>query len=367
MLDRFGVDRDGLLVWGRVQESKSAAAQYQANVYQGSEEDPALLQWAGSGVYETRLYLIASGASRRVVTRYSEWLSRQGSRGERRLYVYPMAAEGAKGSLPRIEELRISVDLSRSGAKSLRSGMGGQRDGQLMVVKAFDVVPRADFALELLDDGQPALTAYRTRHVLGERDAENDDALELARETSRPSPTIWRSRCVRQRASSRRRRESISRSSSTRVRGHRGLGVVVVARDRGGVARAPRAGRSRRALDGGRLAPARDGRQRGSSRGSIANSASAGSRGSPRWSAVAPRISARCSPRQRAGSIRLVAGPSCTSATARPRSASSRPSAARPFGAIVAEYALAGGRGRQSAEHRAARDAGARRAGRASG
>jgi tetratricopeptide (TPR) repeat protein len=185
VLERFGVDRDGLLVWGRVQESKSAAAQYQANVYQGSEEDPALLQWAGSGVYETRLYPIASGASRRVVTRYSEWLSRQGSRGERRLYVYPMAAEGAKASLPRIEELRISVDLSRSGAKSLRSGMGGQRDGQLMVVKAFDVVPRADFALELLDDGQPALTAYRTRHVLGERDAENEDALERARETSK--------------------------------------------------------------------------------------------------------------------------------------------------------------------------------------
>jgi Ca-activated chloride channel family protein len=67
----------------------------------------------------------------------------------------------------------------------LRSGMGGQRDGQLMVVKAFDVVPRADFALELLDDGQPALTAYRTRHVLGERDAENEDALERARETSK--------------------------------------------------------------------------------------------------------------------------------------------------------------------------------------
>src|SRR5689334_24811129 len=30
-----------------------------------------------------------------------------------------------------------------------------------------------------------ALTAYRTRHVLGERDAENEDALERARETSK--------------------------------------------------------------------------------------------------------------------------------------------------------------------------------------
>ncbi len=185
VLDRFGVDRDGLLVWGRVQESQSAAAQYQANVYQGSEEDPALLQWVGAGVYESRLYPIASGASRRVVTRYSEWLSRQGSRGERRLYVYPMAAEGAKGSLPRIEELRISVDLSRSGARSVRSGMDGQRDGQRMVVKAYDVVPRADFALELFDEGQPALTAYRTRHVLGERDAADPDALSLMREASK--------------------------------------------------------------------------------------------------------------------------------------------------------------------------------------
>jgi len=184
VLERFGVDRGGLLVWGRVQESKSAEVQYESNVYQGSEEDPALLSWSGAGVYETRLYPIASGATRRVVTRYSEWLPRQGARGERRLYVYPMAAEGAKASLPRIEELRVTVDLSRSGAKSVRSGMGGQRDGELVVVKAFDVVPRADFALELFDDGQPALAAYRTRHVLSERDAPDRAALELAREAS---------------------------------------------------------------------------------------------------------------------------------------------------------------------------------------
>jgi hypothetical protein len=35
-LHRFGVDRDGEVVWGRVKEKQAAAAQYQANVYQGS-------------------------------------------------------------------------------------------------------------------------------------------------------------------------------------------------------------------------------------------------------------------------------------------------------------------------------------------
>ncbi|HEY3500339.1 MAG TPA: VIT domain-containing protein, partial [Polyangiaceae bacterium] len=122
ILHRFGVDRKGDLVWGRIQEAASAARQYQSNVYQGSTEDPALLQWGGQGIYNARLYPIAPGASRRVVTRYAEWLTRQGPHGERRLYVYPMAAEGARGSLPRIEELNISVDLSRAGATRVRSG-----------------------------------------------------------------------------------------------------------------------------------------------------------------------------------------------------------------------------------------------------
>jgi Ca-activated chloride channel family protein len=171
VLQRFGVDRNGDLVWGRVKESAAAVAQYESNVYAGSTEDPALLTWAAPGTYAARLYPINPGAQRRVVTRYTEWLPREGPRGDRRLYVYPMAAEGARASLPRIEELTVTLDLARAGALRVRSGMGGVRDGQRVAIKAFDLVPLADLAVELFDDGQSTPVAYRAPHALGAGDA----------------------------------------------------------------------------------------------------------------------------------------------------------------------------------------------------
>jgi tetratricopeptide (TPR) repeat protein len=165
-LHRFGVDRDGQLVWGRVKEKAAAAAQYQSNVFVGSTEDPALLEWSAPGVYQARLYPIAPGGSRRVVTRYAEWLGRQGPKGERRLYVYPMAAEGPESTLPHIEELTIVLDLERAAAREVRVGMAGEREGQKITARAWDVLPRADFAAELLDDGSPVTTAYRAPHTV---------------------------------------------------------------------------------------------------------------------------------------------------------------------------------------------------------
>lgn len=164
ILQRFGVDRERVVVWGRVKERAAAAAQYQANVYQGSAEDPALLEWEAPGVYRARLYPIGPGETRRVVVRYAQWLDRTGERGERRLYVYPMAAEGSEDSLPHVEELKVTFDLSRARAREVRVGMAGVRSGDSLVVRAHDFVPRADLALELLDDGVKEQVAYRAPH-----------------------------------------------------------------------------------------------------------------------------------------------------------------------------------------------------------
>jgi Ca-activated chloride channel family protein len=165
-LHRFGVDREGVVVWGRVKEKQAAAAQYQANVYQGSTEDPALLEWDAPGVYRARLYPIGPGESRRVVVRYAEWLGRTGSRGERRLYVYPMAAEGAEGSLPVIEELSVRFDLAKAAADEVRVGMAGVREGNVVTVREHDLVPRADLAIELFDRGAGGPLGYRAPHAL---------------------------------------------------------------------------------------------------------------------------------------------------------------------------------------------------------
>ncbi|NUO53498.1 MAG: hypothetical protein HOV80_32000, partial [Polyangiaceae bacterium] len=164
LLERFGVDRDGGVVFGYVKEKKQAEAQYQAKVYEGSKEDPALLAWRDPGVYEARLYPIEAGATRRVVVRYSEWLARSGESGERRLYVYPMAAEGSERSAPQIEDLSISIDLAKAGAKTVRSGMGATRLGDTLLVESHDIVPRADLAIELFDDGVKTTQAIRAKH-----------------------------------------------------------------------------------------------------------------------------------------------------------------------------------------------------------
>jgi tetratricopeptide (TPR) repeat protein len=188
VLQRFGVDRNGDLVWGRVKESAAAVAQYESNVYQGSTEDPALLQWSAPGTYAARLYPIREGAQRRVVTRYAEWLPRQGPHGDRRLYVYPMAAEGARGSLPRIEELTVTLDLSHAGATRVRAGMGGQSDGDHVIIKAFDVVPLADLAVELFDAGETEPVAYRAHHALTADDAPEQADPTFAAKVSREEP-----------------------------------------------------------------------------------------------------------------------------------------------------------------------------------
>jgi Flp pilus assembly protein TadD len=162
LLERFGVDRDGGVLFGYVKEKQAAAAQYAANVARG--EDPAVLAWRGPGEYEAKLFPIAPGATRRVVVRYTEWLSRTGARGERRLYVYPMAFEGSEASAPHIEDYSIEIDLEEAGAKEVRAGMDAVRTGQLLVVRGHDLVPRADLAVELYDDGPKTAVAAVAAH-----------------------------------------------------------------------------------------------------------------------------------------------------------------------------------------------------------
>lgn len=162
LLERFGVDRDGGVLFGYVKEKQAAAAQYAANVARG--EDPAILAWRAPGEYEAKLFPIAPGATRRVVVRYTEWLSRTGARGERRLYVYPMAFEGNEASAPHIEDYSIEIDLGEAGAKEVRAGMEAVRSGDLLVVRGHDLVPRADLAVELYDDGPKATVAAVAPH-----------------------------------------------------------------------------------------------------------------------------------------------------------------------------------------------------------
>jgi Ca-activated chloride channel family protein len=164
VLERFGVDRGNGILYGYVKEQAAAVAQYQSHVYQGSTEDPALLNYRGPGEYEARLYPIGPGATRRVVVRYTEWLHRSGAKGERRLLTYPMAFEGSVDAAPLIEDLSIEVDLSRAGVRSVKSVDGAMRVGETVILRKHDLVPRADFSLELYDEGIEGARAIRAAH-----------------------------------------------------------------------------------------------------------------------------------------------------------------------------------------------------------
>lgn len=156
VLQSFGVDRRGRIVEGVVRERHQAAAQYQAQVYQGSTHDPALLEWDAPGRYHARLYPIAPGATRRVRVRYTQWLNPD-PRG-RRIYRLPLASLET-----RVGELRADFDLGDANVSAVRTGAGARmEDGHLYVAQS-DVVPRSDLVVEL--EGLPPgeVSAVRAR------------------------------------------------------------------------------------------------------------------------------------------------------------------------------------------------------------
>ncbi|MBW2460114.1 MAG: TonB family protein [Deltaproteobacteria bacterium] len=171
VLQRFAVDREGRLVDGYVREKAQARQAYEAQVYRGSTDDPALLEWDAPGAYRARIYPIAAGESRRIVIRYAEWLARPRA-GAPRIYTYPM---GGGARAPHVQELFITADLGEAGATTLRAGLGASVEGTAVELRQSDVRPRADFWLELVDgagdgDATPAQTARRAAHAPPARD-----------------------------------------------------------------------------------------------------------------------------------------------------------------------------------------------------
>src|SRR5262245_59109741 len=159
VLQRFAVDREGQMVEGYVREQQMARAAYEAQVYRGSTDDPALLEWDAPGRYRARIYPIAPGEVRRIAIRYAEWLSRA-QEGGPRLYRYPIAGGGRarKG-----QGMSCVAAVPRAGATRVRAGMGATIERDSVVLRRSDFRPRSDLWLEL--EGEPrGQRAYRAAH-----------------------------------------------------------------------------------------------------------------------------------------------------------------------------------------------------------
>ncbi len=148
VLSSFCIDRPGpvgpRLVCGYAKEKQTARTQYRAQVYVGSTDDPALLEWEGPGRYKAHIYPIRAGSTRRVVIMYTEWL--ESDRGVRR-WRYPMAGGG--GAAPLIGEMSLEVDLTEAGAGRVEAGMGATVDRSTVTLRRSDFQPRSDFVLTL--------------------------------------------------------------------------------------------------------------------------------------------------------------------------------------------------------------------------
>ncbi len=148
VLDSFCIDRPGAfgkqLACGYVKEKQTARSQYRAQVYVGSRDDPALLEWEAPGQYKAHIYPIKAGSVRRVVVMYTEWLE---TAGDLRRWRYPMASPGS--AAPLIQEFELEVDLQDARAKRVEAGMGATVRQNTVVLRRSDFQPRADFVLAL--------------------------------------------------------------------------------------------------------------------------------------------------------------------------------------------------------------------------
>ena len=146
ILRSFCIDR-GIgtrLVCGFVKEKKAARTSYRKQVYVGSRDDPALLEWEAPGRYKAHIYPIKAGSTRRVVVTYSEWLEWE---GDVRRWRYPMATNS--GVAPMIQELEVKVNLHRSGAERVDATLGATVERNQVLVRRSDFRPRADFVVAL--------------------------------------------------------------------------------------------------------------------------------------------------------------------------------------------------------------------------
>jgi tetratricopeptide (TPR) repeat protein len=163
VLERFAVDRNGALVEGYVREQAQALAAYEAQVYRGSTEDPALLEWDAPGRYRARIYPIGAGEVRRIAIRYAEWLPRA-HEGGALLYRYPMAGTAGR-TAPHIADFSFVADFHDAGASRIRAGLGATVEGDRVELRRSDFSPRADLWLELTPSAGDSQRAYRASHT----------------------------------------------------------------------------------------------------------------------------------------------------------------------------------------------------------
>ncbi len=173
------IDRLTFLVDGKEYEAKLLPAAEARSIYEGyvrRNQDPALLEWVGTGMFKTSVFPVPPGADRQVTLRYNQLL-----RKDRQVtdFLFPLST--AKYTSRPIESMRIRATIeTKDPLKSVYSpthevqiSRAGQRQATVEF-EAKDHVPTTDFRL-IYDTASTELSAS----VLSYRPDKDEDGFFL--------------------------------------------------------------------------------------------------------------------------------------------------------------------------------------------
>jgi Ca-activated chloride channel family protein len=184
---------DGKEIPGKLMSAKDARSIYEGHVRRN--RDPALLEWIGTGMFQTSVFPVPPGAERKVTLRYSQLLRKDRGLTD---FLFPLST--AKYTSAAVEKVEITANIESSidikGVFSPTHPIEIKRPGPKSAVVAYvskNEIPTSDFRLFFdVDKGQLGAA------VLSYRPEENEDGYFLllaspqikAADAERPKKTV---------------------------------------------------------------------------------------------------------------------------------------------------------------------------------
>lgn len=173
------IDQMNFMVDGSEYEAKLLPAAQARQIYEGhvrKNQDPALLEWVGTGMFKTSVFPVPPGAERKVTIRFSQLLRKNDRLTD---FLYPLSA--AKFTSLPVEAFSLTANIeSKAKIKSVYSpthpvDIKRTDDNHAIVkVESKNVVPSNDFRL-FFDTAQEEIGAS----VISYRPDEKDDGYFL--------------------------------------------------------------------------------------------------------------------------------------------------------------------------------------------
>ena len=122
------VDQMTFMVDGKEYEAKLLNAQEARRIYEGyirRNQDPALMEWMGTGLFKTSVFPVPAGATRTVTLRYSQICRKTSGLTE---LLFPLST--AKYTSHPVEKVSVQGQRSESGENQERLQPNARRRGQ---------------------------------------------------------------------------------------------------------------------------------------------------------------------------------------------------------------------------------------------